>query len=165
VTRLAPSDSETMSVLHRRRVCPGGGLGLSSVEPAGITADLAPGGAGCGVDGEIARAAVRAAIESAGAGGAASKTTHRDGAARNRRGRGSRIQWSPDFLLVACLAGAIRRSARQRDRYVRLHDPTHSEDRSRGFLSPGRRRERVGLDRRFVSTDLGIIARIGDFVK
>jgi hypothetical protein len=83
-----------------------------SVEAAGVAADLAPGFARAGIDGEIARAAVRAAIGSGGRCSSAPKAAHCDGPARDRRGRGSRVHscsfWSRVSRAPLALGAASR---------------------------------------------------------
>ena len=64
-----------------------------SVEAAGEAADVAMSGAAHRIDGEIAGAAVGAAIGSAGRGRAAPQTAVRHASARDRHGRGTRIQY------------------------------------------------------------------------
>ena len=76
-----------------------------SVEVAGKTADVAMSDAARRIDGQIAGAAIGAAIGSAGRGRAAPHTAVRHASARDRHGRGTRIQ-CPVSLLVARLAGA-----------------------------------------------------------
>jgi hypothetical protein len=133
-----------------------------SVKPAGVAADLAMGDSAGRVDGEIAGAAVRAAVGSGGGGGSAPKAAHCDGPARDRRGRGSRMHSVP---LVARPAGACL-ALDTASRLVLLHGPTIRKDRSGAwFPCPERCRERVGLDRRFASADHGIIVDRGRFVK
>jgi hypothetical protein len=63
-----------------------------SVEAAGEAADVAMSGAAHRIDCEIAGAAVGAAIGSAGRGRAAPQTAVRHASARDRHGRGTRIQ-------------------------------------------------------------------------
>jgi hypothetical protein len=63
-----------------------------SVKAAGEAADVAMSGAARRIDGEIAGAAVGAAIGSAGRGRAAPQTAVRHASARDRHGRGTRIQ-------------------------------------------------------------------------
>jgi len=63
-----------------------------SVEVAGKTADVAMSDAARRIDGQIAGAAIGAAIGSAGRGRAAPHTAVRHASARDRHGRGTRIQ-------------------------------------------------------------------------
>ena len=128
------------------------------VEAPRVAADLAVGDAASLVYGEIAGAAVCAAVGSARCGGSAPKSAHCDGPARDRCGRGSRMHSVPSGRASR---GRIWRSARHRNRFL-LHGPPNRKDRSGSwFPCPERGRERVGLYRRFASADLGILTDRG----
>jgi hypothetical protein len=105
-----------------------------SVKAAGEAADVAMSGAARRIDGEIAGAAVGAAIGSAGRGRAAPQTAVRHASARDRHGRGTRIQCP--VLTGRASRGRMLRSTRQRDPGSLVNGSNH-ENRSEiaGFLS------------------------------
>ena len=108
------------------------------VESARVAADLAVSDAAGLVDGEIAGAAVRAAIGSGGD-GSAPKAAHCYGPARNRCGRGSRMHSVPSYRASR---GRKWRSTRRRD----------------WFCSTVQRIERTGAVRGFhVRSDVGSV--------
>jgi hypothetical protein len=107
---------------------PGSVPGLGLVESPDVAADLALSDAVGLVDGEIAGAAVRAAIGSGGGGGSAPKAAHCDGPARDRRGRGSRMHSVP-----SCRGSRGRnwRSTRRRDWFC---STVHRIERTGAFV-------------------------------
>ena len=122
-----------------------------SMEVAGEAADLAMSDAARGIDGEIAGAAVGAAVRSVGGGRAAPQTAGRYASARDRHGRGARIQ----FLVLTGRAsrGRLERSTRRRDPGS-LSTVRIMRTGARLLVSyPERGRERVALYRRFASAD------------
>lgn len=104
-----------------------------SVEAASVAADLAARDPAGRIDDEVARAAVRAAVRSVGAGRTAPESAHCDGAAHDRRGGGSRSH--------SCVpSGRAPRerhgcSVRRRGRSLRAPRQRHATNRSGGFRS------------------------------
>ena len=130
---------------HARLRAGGGAAGRRrSVKSARVAADLAVSDAAGLVDGEIACAAVRAAIGSGGD-GSAPKAAHCYGPARDRCGRGSRMHSVPSYRASR---GRKWRSTRRRD----------------WFCSTAQRIERTGAVRGFrARSDVGsVLGSTGD---
>ena len=123
-----------------------------SVEAAGEAADVAVSGAAHRIDGQVAGAAVGAAIGSAGRGRAAPQTAVRHASARDRHGRGTRIQCLVPYWSRVSRAH-VALNAASRPWFARLTVRIMRTGARLLVSCPERWRERVGLYRRFASAD------------